>query len=699
MEEESILKGDLLSERNKLKHRLDSTEASLVECQDQLEDLRKKYYDLEFQLAEQSLEDNDSGVSVNSGSSSANAETLARLEETLREKDGTIVTLQCELENAINSMDQLTQDASESKRRLDDVTAEGLQSYKTVEDLKSKLGEKELLCNSMETQLNDAKSVKSRLEEQLKNQTTLVNSLRDEKVKLETTVAEFTSASGDDNSQIAILNSDLQSRKEQIDKLQVDLEVLQEERLEFLSSFESARLEHEQELNNLRSENEQRLEEVDSKCAHLSADISKLESDLNLAKNDREELAQTLESKTAKLKATLEGLENMKLNCKNLEEKAAKSESNRKDANEELKNIKIQLNRVTDENKVLNSKLEKIEILERELTEVNSLKVKLESDNNSLKEKLESLTHKTESLSSKNAELETAVMEKEKKITGLKLCVEDKIKVETELLAVKNQYDSVKSKYSEVKAANELKATQIEALRNSLETSETNAAEYQARFETLLEDFTQAEKNLADANEQIKTIPNLTEQNSRLKRNLTELNEKIAAKESSIGQYKESLSKYKAELDVALKKVENLQNAGDGEIDIQIKSERDSLQSQVDFLNSVIVDLQGKNDLLAAKVGGLMGLERPIRSTPDLLDDEEGADSPVKGFVHNIRLFCDICDEFDLHNTEDCPVQASRPESPPATRSNGNLTEPRPYCETCEIFGHWTEECDDDQTF
>ena len=70
MEEESILKGDLLSERNKLKHRLDSTEASLVECQDQLEDLRKKYFDLEFQMAEQSLEDNDSGVSLNSGGSS-----------------------------------------------------------------------------------------------------------------------------------------------------------------------------------------------------------------------------------------------------------------------------------------------------------------------------------------------------------------------------------------------------------------------------------------------------------------------------------------------------------------------------------------------------------------------------------------------------------------------------------------------------
>ena len=27
------------------------------------------------------------------------------------------------------------------------------------------------------------------------------------------------------------------------------------------------------------------------------------------------------------------------------------------------------------------------------------------------------------------------------------------------------------------------------------------------------------------------------------------------------------------------------------------------------------------------------------------------------------RMFCDICDQFDLHETEDCPTQVSKEES------------------------------------
>lgn len=63
------------------------------------------------------------------------------------------------------------------------------------------------------------------------------------------------------------------------------------------------------------------------------------------------------------------------------------------------------------------------------------------------------------------------------------------------------------------------------------------------------------------------------------------------------------------------------------------------------------------------------------------------------------RLFCDICDVFDQHDTEDCPVQSSD-SSPMHTTTgvsqstnNGTnpdgtkkrvLPPPRKYCEVCE---------------
>lgn len=46
----------------------------------------------------------------------------------------------------------------------------------------------------------------------------------------------------------------------------------------------------------------------------------------------------------------------------------------------------------------------------------------------------------------------------------------------------------------------------------------------------------------------------------------------------------------------------------------------------------------------------------------------------------SLRSYCDICEKFDLHDTEECPTQASEEN----THYGGNRGEARPYCETCE---------------
>ncbi|XP_031426467.1 CAP-Gly domain-containing linker protein 1-like [Clupea harengus] len=74
------------------------------------------------------------------------------------------------------------------------------------------------------------------------------------------------------------------------------------------------------------------------------------------------------------------------------------------------------------------------------------------------------------------------------------------------------------------------------------------------------------------------------------------------------------------------------------------------------------------------------------------------AEGPVKKKLPP-RLFCDICDCFDMHDTEDCPTQAQMPDSPQHTTYHGTREDERPYCDICEAFGHWTESCNDDQTF
>lgn len=51
------------------------------------------------------------------------------------------------------------------------------------------------------------------------------------------------------------------------------------------------------------------------------------------------------------------------------------------------------------------------------------------------------------------------------------------------------------------------------------------------------------------------------------------------------------------------------------------------------------------------------------------------------------RLFCDICDVFDQHDTDDCPLQAMDYEdgdAPSPTHYHGDRKASRPYCDICE---------------
>ena len=102
----------------------------------------------------------------------------------------------------------------------------------------------------------------------------------------------------------------------------------------------------------------------------------------------------------------------------------------------------------------------------------------------------------------------------------------------------------------------------------------------------------------------------------------------------------------------------------------------ENTEGQIDFLNSVIVDMQRKNDQLAAK----MELLESAGTDPNIflifknfislifyflftgiLETVDFADMAMLNGIDTNRvaprLFCDICDEFDIHDTEDCPTQ------------------------------------------
>merc|ERR1719150_29565 len=111
----------------------------------------------------------------------------------------------------------------------------------------------------------------------------------------------------------------------------------------------------------------------------------------------------------------------------------------------------------------------------------------------------------------------------------------------------------------------------------------------------------------------------------------------------------------------------------------------DDTKGQIDFLNSVIVDMQRKNDELKAKMelyeaAGIVDTADVADMAEYMFNDANRAQAAVAP-----RLFCDICDAFDLHDTEDCPTQAMPdPEEEVAhTRAGGQRGQVRVYCEAC----------------
>lgn len=48
-----------------------------------------------------------------------------------------------------------------------------------------------------------------------------------------------------------------------------------------------------------------------------------------------------------------------------------------------------------------------------------------------------------------------------------------------------------------------------------------------------------------------------------------------------------------------------------------------------------------------------------------------------------MRLYCDICEKFDVHDTEDCPTQAT-PAASADSHHGVKRGDVRPYCDSCE---------------
>ncbi|XP_049623704.1 CAP-Gly domain-containing linker protein 1 [Suncus etruscus] len=297
-----------------------------------------------------------------------------------------------------------------------------------------------------------------------------------------------------------------------------------------------------------------------------------------------------------------------------------------------------------------------------------------------------------------------------------------------ELLTVENQkMETFKKEIEALKQAAAQKAQQLSALQEEnvklteelgrsrdQVTSQQKLEEERSVLNNQLLEMKKRESELIKDSEEEKaslqksisiTSALLTEKDAELEklRNEVSVLRGETASAKSLHLVVQSLESDKVKLELKVKSLElqlkenkrQLQSST-GNTDTKAEEDERAQENQIDFLNSVIVDLQRKNQDLKMKVE--MMSEAALNGAGDDLNNYD-SDDQEKLSKKKPRLFCDICDCFDLHDTEDCPTQAQVAEDPPHSTHRGSRSEERPYCDICEMFGHWPSNCNDDETF
>ena len=183
---------------------------------------------------------------------------------------------------------------------------------------------------------------------------------------------------------------------------------------------------------------------------------------------------------------------------------------------------------------------------------------------------------------------------------------------------------------------------------------------------------------------------------TQLSDELAAVNEKLRALEESyeneVKSKNETIEDYEARLE-----------AKSSEID-EFKLQYEDEFERIETINRALLDeletVKLAYEELKNKANSKSNSSRSQNTTLNNNEDDEASFkvlSQSKLKATKVRLFCDICEEFDMHDTEDCPQQSmpqeTQIEQQTHSKYNAVKTAPRAYCDHCEQFGHDEDDC------
>ncbi|XP_067429705.1 CAP-Gly domain-containing linker protein 1 isoform X1 [Thunnus thynnus] len=397
----------------------------------------------------------------------------------------------------------------------------------------------------------------------------------------------------------------------------------------------------------------------EKKISELSVDLESKQKEFQSVQEDKSSLEQQLTSLRQKLEITEEENRKTAKNMQELDQSVEQSKKEHQTLKEESesreKELKAQLIQATEESEKTAQSLEQL------TNENKALETQLEALKQQNSKYQEELSLSKERSSSENQRIGVLC----KEIEELKLASQKSQHLEEHNEDFNSQQPDMKTRET---ISNQ--ETDFQKSTGAL------ISDKDRELETLRNEIAVLRGENAMAKTLQTAVETLERDKAQLQSRVQSLEQRLMGTETSEGEDREAPP------------------SGDAAVE-QLREEKEFAEGQINFLNSVIVDLQRKNEELKIKLKKLALAEFNGNDGTD--DFDKGVSKRAKKATP--RLFCDICDCFDLHDTEDCPTQAQSPDSVPHSTYHGNPADERPYCDICEAFGHATESCNDDQTF
>ncbi|XP_022239217.1 CAP-Gly domain-containing linker protein 1-like isoform X2 [Limulus polyphemus] len=730
IEEEAINKVDLETQSEQERMKIQELERLLEEerqhsrtsdsniNQERTETEELKRYKEEMEKLKQVLSKSEEKIKLLEKIKESEANVTSELRDDIVRKDETILQLEASLESRKREVTNLKKRLEEMGEDLEHGKQRQNKQLQIIDELNVKLTRAEATCDHLGEELHTVKTHLADTERKLHASEERTLELSRQKAKLETQVSDLMQSSGDNSDHLSQMNQEIREKEKQIEELQSQLRSRTQEIEKLKDTVTSLHDQNKLEFEKITNKHKEEVQELEAKLQAQLQELQKTQEKMSSLYNtlsQQEQLVSENETKAEKF-------------CKKLN----KTESELTHTQAQLKELQLSLESLQAETSNSAKNMEgKVQQLQKELEQVTQEKEKISKQYQTAKEACIKLEKTREQLTKEKQEHQAAVSDRDVQVAQLKAEVDrlqtefakhreellQKLKVTEQeyqtMQDLHNQFNLQRDALSELQ--NKLVHVEVERdqlyqevimlrgtqeERDQLENRNTSLQQQledlKQRESQLVNDFDSERESLkkmlesaqSQLEQQEKEVLKKDQELASLRLDDTTLqNYKVQLQ--NIEQEKKQLGSKIVELQVALARSQANANVEDPEYN-RITEEKEALDAQIEFLNSVIVDMQRKNDELKSRI--------EILETGETFDS---GDLNLNGIKTTIppRLFCDICDMFDVHDTEDCPQQAPAVEKLLHIKHHGKRVQERPYCDSCGMFGHWATECDDNDTF